>query len=78
MLADIISYTCKEGGYLISWPFLPSIKPSNPELLTMKLGYPFILWYPEDSIRVAIHSLILSDGDRWDSINGFNKRKGPH
>jgi len=76
MLSDVIQYTKVEGGELLDWPYPASVKPSNPFLLTVKLGNPSVYWVSFPYV-IEFHSLIFSDGSRWDSINGFNDEKGP-
>lgn len=91
MIADVTHFTMEEGGELHPWPFKPSVKPSNPELLcnafrkrrvASRRG-PFVEWRDRRvryGVRIWFHSLVLSDGAEWDCVNGFRKKadQRPH
>ncbi len=85
MIADVTHFTAEEGGDLITWQFKPHIKPSNPELLTKSIpmvkarGCLLAIWRGRnrhDGVKIAFHSLHLSDGSAWDCVNGFRDNRG--
>lgn len=80
MIADVTHFTVKEGGDWHPWPFRPSVKPSNPELLCkgftkVSVGGNVVqmIWHGRagDGVIIGFHALRLSDGAEWDVVNGF-------
>lgn len=75
MIADVTHYTKYEGGKWIPWPFPKHIKPSNPELLTITERDKYI--FRRGDYWLQFHSLKLSNGREFDTINGFRDDDGP-
>lgn len=90
MIADVTHFTLEEGGDWHPWPFKPSVKPSNPELICNAFRKLHLFdrkgliaeWRGRagDGATIWFHSLKLSDGAEWDCINGFRGEadKRPH
>ena len=74
-------YTRKEGGAWLEWPF-KFFKLNESELLTLDIpmieicGSKRAMFEDADfGISIFIHSLVLSDGRKWDCVNGFRKKR---